>query len=58
MKKLVPDPPRPLRDPELDRANANLLSALKPTQVRPFGLRDAQGNTLSACKPGSALKRP
>ncbi|WP_256679156.1 autotransporter-associated beta strand repeat-containing protein, partial [Pseudomonas sp. MWU12-2323] len=26
--------------------NANLLSALKPTQARPFGLRDAQGNTL------------
>ncbi|MCO7612971.1 MULTISPECIES: DUF6124 family protein [Pseudomonas chlororaphis group] len=52
MKKLVPDPPRPLRDPELDRANANLLSALKPTQARPFGLRDAQGNTLFSVQAG------
>ncbi|MGC5704041.1 DUF3077 domain-containing protein [Pseudomonas sp. NFXW11] len=52
MKKLVPDPPRSLRDPELDRANANLLSALKATRPRPFGLRDAQGNPLFAVQPG------
>ena len=55
MKKLVPDPPlttdHPRRDPELDRANANLLAALNGTRHRPFGLRDAQGHPLFAVQP-------
>ncbi|ROM17833.1 hypothetical protein BK643_11815 [Pseudomonas protegens] len=55
MKKLVPDPPlstdHPRRDPELDRANANLLAALHGTRHRPFGLRDGQGHPLFAVQP-------
>jgi hypothetical protein len=55
MKKLVPDPPLPTnhphRDPELDRANANLLAALHGTRHRSFGLRDGQGHSLFAVQP-------
>ena len=53
MKKLVPDPPQQRRrNPELDRANAHLLHALKDTRPRPFGLRDAKGHALFAVQPG------